>query len=100
MPWSITAGSWKHKLLPKEVAAWTKTSWPSNAATIMSRWNGLEGAISFATKKCIGSQKYLKDVFLNLRRSVKSMSTQELDLDKGILKGRSYLECLPHGTYL
>lgn len=80
MPWSMTAGSWKHKLLlvtsllrgvkiekwwthPKEVAvhlqperliilveienfeeyspAWTKTSWPSRAAVMISRWYGL-----------------------------------------------------------
>ena len=41
MPWSITAGSWKQRLLPNEVAAWTKTSWPQRAARIISRWNGL-----------------------------------------------------------
>lgn len=38
MPWSITAGSWKQRLLPKEVAAWTKTSRPSRAAVMISRW--------------------------------------------------------------
>lgn len=42
MPWSITAGSWKQRLLPKEVAAWTKTSWLERAARMISRWYGLD----------------------------------------------------------
>lgn len=37
----MTAGSWKHKLLPNDVAAWTKTSLPCKAAHMMSRWKGL-----------------------------------------------------------
>lgn len=34
------AGSWKQRDLPKEVAAWTKISWPSRAALMISRWRG------------------------------------------------------------
>lgn len=36
LPWSTTAGSWKHKLFPKDVAAWTKTSFPSREACMIS----------------------------------------------------------------
>lgn len=80
-PWLIMAGNWKHRLFPKDVAACRKTSLPSIAATITSRWRGLYTAylvLSWGTVVVISPtlEAPYRNVFLpKTRRRVKSIST-------------------------
>ena len=86
LPWSMTAGSWKHRLLPNEVAAWTKTSWPSRAALMISLWCGLRKVVRIGSWRIMYHTVYsnLKFSLPNCRRRVKSMSLKESLLRRGI----------------
>lgn len=78
MPWSMTAGSWKQRDFPKEVAAWTKTSEPERAASIMSFCIGLPGVRGQAVAIIylrVTYVLYLKLSLPNWRRNVNSGST-------------------------
>jgi hypothetical protein len=72
LPLDTAAGSWKHKLFPKEVAAWRKTSWPSMVAVITSRCSGLELLGNFSIHYQL--HPYRNDFLLKTRLKVKSMS--------------------------